>query len=103
MLASFAERGAPPPGLTTKTGLVALELPEDSRLTTLFRQNQRYRFQSENFEGLYQCLEAYGTAQEALLIYPEGLPVDPEQGEYLHWRRLEDPSSANVAAWSILQ
>ena len=87
----------------TKTGLVAVELPQDSRLTGLFRRNQRYRFHSDKFEGLYQCLEAYGTAQEALLIYPEGLPVDPEQGEYLHWRQFEDASSANVAAWSIIQ
>ncbi|OFV88606.1 MAG: hypothetical protein A3J75_05375 [Acidobacteria bacterium RBG_16_68_9] len=102
LLASFAERGAAPPGLKTKSGMLAIQVSEDSRLTALFRKGGRYRFHSDAFEGVYQCLEAYGTAQEALLIYPEGLPVDPEQGEYLHWRRLEDASSVNVAAWSAI-
>jgi len=102
LLASFAERGEPPAGLRTKTGLLAVELGEDSKLSTLFRKGGRYRFHNDAFDGLYQCLEAYGTAQEAMLIYPEGLPVDAEQGEYLHWQPLDDVSSANVAAWSII-
>jgi hypothetical protein len=102
LLASFAEHGPVPPALTTVSGLLALELPAESELTTLFRKGGRYRFISDQFEGLYQCLEAFRSPQEALLVYPEGLPVDPDRGEYLHWRALEDASSANVSAWTAL-
>ena len=60
------------------------------------------RFQSDAFEGLYQCLEAYPTAQEALLIYPEGLLVDPQNDERLHWRDLKDPESSLDSWWHPL-
>jgi Flp pilus assembly secretin CpaC len=102
LLAGFAETGAPPPGLKTVSGMLAITLPEDSKLGLLFRKGGRYRFASENYQGAYHCLEAYPTAQEAMLVYPEGLPVDPAKGEYLHWRELGDASSANVSAWSVL-
>jgi general secretion pathway protein D len=102
LLASFSTRGTPPEGLQTSSGLVAVELPIDSELTTLFQKGGSYRFQITGFEGLYQCLEAYTTPQEALLVYPEGLPVNPEAGEYLHWRQFEDATSSNVAAWTAL-
>jgi hypothetical protein len=51
---------------------------------------------------MYHVLEAYADLREAQLVYPEGLPVDPDNGEYLHWRELKDPSSANSSAWTAL-
>jgi general secretion pathway protein D len=102
LLASFSERGTPPPSLRSNSGLLAVSLPENSRLTRLFRKGGQYRFTSDLFEGSYQCLEAYTTAQEALLVYPEGLPVDPAKGEYLHWQELSDATSSNVSGWSML-
>jgi general secretion pathway protein D len=103
LLASFAERGPAPPGLSTESGLLALELPPESDLTTLFRRGGRYRFVSDRFEGLYQCLETFRSPQEALLVYPEGLPVDPERGEYLRWRALDGgSSSSHIGAWTAL-
>lgn len=102
LLAAFAEKGDAPIGLRSSSGLLAIELPENSRLTELFQTGGGYRFESDVYKGLYRCLEAYPTAREALLVYPEGLPVDPASGEYLHWRELTDPSSANIAAWSAL-
>jgi hypothetical protein len=102
LLAGVSTRGAPPAGLQTTSGLLAVELPPDSGLVTLFRKGGNYRFQSVGFDGVYQCLEAYATPQEALLVYPEGLPVDAQAGEYLHWRQFEDATSTNVAAWTAL-
>jgi hypothetical protein len=102
LLAAFAEKGDAPDGLRTTSGLLAIELPENSRLSGLFEAGGGYRFESDVYRALYRCLEAYPTAREAQLVYPEGLPVDPTSGEYLHWRALTDPSSANIAAWSAL-
>ena len=102
LLAAFAEMGTPPPGLQSNSGLIAVQLPADSGLTTLFQPGAQYRFASDRFEGYYRVLEAYPTAQEALLIYPEGLPVDAAKGDYLHWRSFDDATSADVTAWSAL-
>jgi general secretion pathway protein D len=102
LLASFAQRGTPPPGLETASGLLAVALPEDSQLARLFRAGKQYRFSSDTFNGMYHVLEAYADLREAQLVYPEGLPVDPDNGEYLHWRELKDPSSANSSAWTAL-
>ncbi len=102
LLASFSERGTAPPALQSASGLVAIALPDDSALTTLFRKGEQYRFQNDNFQGLYRCLEAYPGAYAAQLVYPEGLPVDAAKGEYLHWRDLADVSSANIGSWSAL-
>jgi hypothetical protein len=102
LLAAVSARGEAPGGLQTTSGLLAVELPPDSSLTTLFRKGGTYRFQSIGFDGVYQCLEAYPSPQEALLVYPEGLPVDAEAGEYLRWRQFEDATSTNVAAWTAL-
>jgi general secretion pathway protein D len=102
LLAAFAEMGTPPPGLQSSSGLLAVELPQDSSLTTLFQPGYQYRFASDRFEGYYRVLEAYPTAQEALLVYPEGLPVDASKGDYLHWRTFDDATSADVTAWSAL-
>ena len=102
LLAAFAEMGTPPPSLQSNSGLLAVELPQDSSLTTLFEAGSQYRFASDRYEGYYRVLEAYPTAQEALLVYPEGLPVDASKGDYLHWRVLDDATSADVTAWSAL-
>jgi len=102
LLASFAERGSPPTGLQTASGMLAIALPEDSQLKQLFRAGKQYRYSSESFNGMYHVLEAYSDLREAQLVYPEGLPVDPESGEYLHWRELKDPSSSNASAWTEL-
>ncbi len=103
LLAAFAEMGTPPPGLQSSSGLIAVELPADSALTTLFQPGGQYRFASDRYEGYYRVLEAYPTAQEALLVYPEGLPVDAVKGDYLHWRTFEeDATSANATAWTAL-
>lgn len=102
LLAAFAEMGTPPPALQSNSGLIAVELPQDSSLTGLFQAGSQYRFASDKFEGYYRVLEAYPTAQEALLVYPEGLPVDASKGDYLHWRRFDDATSADVTAWSAL-
>ena len=95
--------GTPPPSLQTNSGLIAVELPENSNLSTLFEAGHQYRFASDKYEGYYRVLEAYPSAQEALLVYPEGLPVDAAKGDYLHWRTLDDPTSTDVTAWSALQ
>ena len=102
LLASFGQKGTPPPGLQSPSGLLAIELPADSRLRSLFYQGGQFKFSSDTFNGLYHVLEAYPSAHEALLMYPEGIQVDPELGEYLHWRELKDASSANAAAWTTL-
>lgn len=102
LLASFAQMGTPPPGLQTDSGLIAVELPQGSSLSTLFQAGSQYRFTSDKYEGYYRVLEAYPTAQEALLVYPEGLAVDPARGDYLHWRTFDDATSADATAWSAL-
>jgi general secretion pathway protein D len=102
LLASFAQSGTPPPALQSNSGLLAIELPENSRLSKLFRQGQQYRFSSDTYNSLYHVLETYRSLREAQLVYPEGMPVDPDSGEYLHWRELKDPSSANASAWTAL-
>jgi PAS domain S-box-containing protein len=103
LLAVFAEQGAPPPGLQSASGLIAVNLPESSRLTTLFKPGVQYRFSSDKYDASYRVLEAYPTSQEALLVYPEGLPVDAAKGDYLHWREFKDPTSADSTAWTELK
>ena len=103
LLASFASWGTPPPSLQSPTGLLPVKLSPDSKLTELFRKGKRYRFHSDTYHGVFECLEAYPSAQQALMLYPEGMPVDPSKNAYLHWHELSDPSSANLAAWSTLE
>jgi len=52
LLAAFAARGEPPPGLQSRSGMLAIELPEHSALTTLFKRGATYRFQSARFDAL---------------------------------------------------
>ncbi len=102
LLASFAERGTPPPGLQSTSGMLAIEVDEDSRLSELFRDGHQYRYSSDTYNAFFHVLETYPSLREAQLVYPEGMPVDPEHGEYLHWRQLKDASSANASAWTAL-
>jgi len=102
LLAAFAERGTPPPGLQSTSGLVAVELPQDSSLTTLFKPGGQYRFSSDKFEGDYRVLEAYRSGPEAFLVYPEGLMLDSAKGEQLRWRNFDDATSADASAWTAL-
>jgi hypothetical protein len=100
LLAAFAEAGSPPPGLRSASGLLAIALPEDSKLTALFAPGRICRFTSDRYDAYYRVLEAFPTTREALLVYPEGFAVDPAKGEYLHWRTLSDAVLADVTAWS---
>lgn len=102
LLANFAQRGTPPPGLQTSSGLLAIALPEGSQLVKLFRAGKQFRYSSDTYDGMYHVLDAYSNLRQAQLVYPEGMPVDPDSGEYLHWRELQDASSANAAAWTAL-
>jgi general secretion pathway protein D len=102
LLASISEQGTAPETLRSDSGLVAIALPQNSDLIHLFRKGGKYRFRGDGFEGLYLCLDAFPTAREALLLYPEGLAVDPERGDYLHWNDLQASSSANAPDWTTL-
>ena len=102
LLAAYSEQGTAPPALQSNSGFLAVELPAGSSLTTLFQTGQQYRFTSDHFDGFYRVLETYPTKQQAYLVYPEGLPVDPSKGAFLHWSSLDDPTSANASAWTAL-
>ena len=103
LLAGFAESGTPPEGLRTNSGLLAVELAEDSRLTTLFKPGQQYRFQQRHLRRPLSLPRGLPDGARGALVYPEGMPVDPKNGEYLHWRQLRDATSANAAAWTELR
>jgi hypothetical protein len=103
LLAAYDEHGAPPESLRSPSGMIAVELPEDSQLITVFKPGSDYRFTSDRFDAHYRVLEAYPTAGEAMMVYPEGLPVDAAKGEYLHWRKFSDPTSSDVTAWVELK
>ncbi|MGH7788542.1 MAG: type II secretion system protein GspD, partial [Candidatus Binatia bacterium] len=103
LLAAFAEQGSPPVSLQTNSGMLAISLPENSRLVNMFRTGQRYRFTSDKFDAHYLVLEAYPTPNEAMALYPEGLPIDPAKGDFLHWRDLDDATSADATAWSAVR
>ncbi|MEO8604819.1 MAG: secretin N-terminal domain-containing protein, partial [bacterium] len=102
LLAAYSERGSPPPALQSSSGLLAVELPEGSSLVSLFQPGRQYRFTSEKFDGFYRVLETYPSAAQAHLVYPEGLPVDPSKGAFLHWRSLSDATSADATGWTAL-
>ena len=102
LLAAYSEQGTPPPGLQSSSGLLAVELPEGSSLITLFQKDRQYRFTSDHFDGFYRVLETYPSSQLANLVYPEGLPIDPSKGAFLHWRSLGDATSADATAWTTL-
>jgi general secretion pathway protein D len=102
LLAAYSEQGSPPPGLQSNSGLLAVELPQSSPLVSFFQPGRQYRFTSDRFDGYYRVLEAYPSQQQAFLVYPEGLPVDPSKGDFLHWRSLDDATSTDVSAWTAL-
>ncbi|MDX2168668.1 MAG: type II secretion system secretin GspD, partial [Deltaproteobacteria bacterium] len=102
LMAAYAEQGVPPAGLQSNSGLLAVELPQGSPLVSMFQPGRQYRYTSDRFDAYYRVLEAYPSQQQAYLVYPEGLPVDPSKGDFLHWRSLDDATSTDVNAWSAL-
>jgi general secretion pathway protein D len=101
LLASFWERGKPPPILSASNGLVPIGLSEDSALRTLFVPGKSVRFESDAYSALYYCMETFGTPAEAQVVYPEGLKVSAEPRELLHWREIgDDVLVRNVRAWT---
>jgi general secretion pathway protein D len=99
LLASVWESGTPPSSLSANNGLLALAVPVDSALASLFRKGQSYRFQSNDYAADYQCLEVFGTPQDAFVAYPEGMRVSTSPSTYLHWREPAEPTALSPANW----
>jgi hypothetical protein len=100
LLANVWESGTPPPSLNSSNGLLALAVPVTSRLAGLFSKGEGYRFQSDGYAANYECLEVFGTPQDAFVAYPEGLPVSTSPATYLHWREPIEPTSLSSANWT---
>jgi hypothetical protein len=100
LLATFWDRGQPPPSLATESGMVPLSLPQDSQLSTLFVSGKTVRFESDTYSALFRCLDTFSSAEQARAVYPEGLRVSSEPRELLHWRELKDASSRNIRSWT---
>jgi general secretion pathway protein D len=99
LLASIWESGTPPASLATNNGLLALAVPVDSTLASLFRKGESYRFQSNGYVANYECLEVFGTPQDAFVAYPEGMRVSSSPPTYLHWREPTEPASLTTENW----
>ena len=99
LLASIWESGAPPASLGTNNGLLALAVPVDSLLASLFRKGESYRFQSNGYAADYECLEVFATPQDAFVGYPEGTRVSTSPSTYLHWREPTEPASLSPGNW----
>ena len=99
LLASIWESGTPPPSLSTNNGLLALAVPVDSALAGLFRKGQSYRFQGNDYTANYECLDVFGTPQDAFVAYPEGMRVSTSPSTYLHWREPTEPTSSSPGNW----
>ncbi|MBI3389945.1 MAG: type II secretion system secretin GspD [Deltaproteobacteria bacterium] len=101
LLASFSEQGQPPPILAAPNGLLAVAVPAESELRSLFVHGRDVRFESDTYSALYHCLDTFSTREQAMAVYPEGLPVGGEPRELLHWRDIAtDASARNVHAWT---
>jgi hypothetical protein len=99
LLASIWESGTPPASLGTHNGLLALAVPVDSPLASLFRKGGSYRFQSNGYAADYECLEVFATPQDAFVAYPEGTRVSTSPSTYLHWREPTEPASLSPGNW----
>ena len=99
LLASIWESGTPPSSLGTNNGLLALAVPVDSPLASLFRKGESYRFQSNGYAANYECLEVFATPQDAFVAYPEGMRVSTSPSTYLHWREPTEPASLGPGNW----
>jgi len=100
LLATFWDRGQPPPSLASQSGMVPLSLPQDSQLSELFASGKTVRFESDTYSALFRCLDTFSSAEQARAVYPEGLRVSSEPRELLHWRELKDASSRNIRSWT---
>jgi general secretion pathway protein D len=99
LLATIWESGTPPASLASNNGLLALALPLDSSLATLFRAGQSYRFQSLDYTANFICLEVFATPDEAFMAYPEGMQVSSAPRSSLHWREPSEPAALSPTNW----
>jgi general secretion pathway protein D len=99
LLASLWESGTPPPSLVGSNGMLALAVPADSGLASLFKTGESYRFEQGGYTANYECLEVFATPQEAFATYPEGMRVSSHPATHLHWRELSEPGTLSVANW----
>jgi general secretion pathway protein D len=99
LLANIWESGTSPASLAGSNGLLALAVPADSPLASLFRKGESYRFQSGSYAASYECLEVFGTPQDAFVAYPEGLRVSTSPPTYLHWREPTEPAALSPGNW----
>jgi general secretion pathway protein D len=99
LLASIWESGTPPASLTTSNGLLALAVPATASLAAFFQRGETYRFQTEGYSANYECLEVFGTPQEAFASYPEGMKVSAVPPTYLHWREPSEPVALSTINW----
>jgi general secretion pathway protein D len=99
LLADIWDSGTSPASLASSNGLLALAVPADSPLASLFRKGESYRFRSGSYAANYECLEVFGTPQDAFVAYPEGLRVSMSPPTYLHWREPAEPTALSPANW----
>jgi general secretion pathway protein D len=99
LLANIWESGTAPASLVGSNGLLALAVPANSQLASLFRKGQSYRFQSSSYAASYECLEVFATPEDAFVAYPEGLRVSASPPTFLHWREPVEPAALSPANW----
>jgi hypothetical protein len=99
LLASLWESGTPPASLAGSNGLLALAVPVNSPLSSVFKKGDSYRFQQGGYTANYECLDAFGTPQEAFASYPEGMRVSRQPTTYLHWREPSEPGTLSPSNW----
>jgi len=102
LMASLWEFGTPPDSLTTSNGLLALAVPLDAPLANFFRMGGTYRFRTDNYTAIFECLDVFATPDEAFAAYPEGLKVSEEPRTFLHWREPTEPDTLKTASWEAL-
>ena len=100
VLATVWSEGAAPQSLFGSNGLVALRVPNNSSLNGLFKAGSGYRFDGDNFDANFQCLEVFTSREEALTKYPDGMRVSQYPVTFLHWREPVDPAATRLKSWS---
>jgi general secretion pathway protein D len=100
LLATIWESGTPPSSLTGSNGLLALAVPVDSPLGSVFRKGEGYRFETEGYTAYYECLEVFPTPQEAFAGYPEGMQVSNQPPTFLRWREPSEAAALNTPNWT---
>lgn len=100
LLATLWSEGAPPASLDGANGLVALAIPADSPLSSLFAKGGNYRFSGDGYRADYRCLEIFATADEALAAYPDGMRVSVTPATFLRWRQPLEAAANSRGSWS---